>query len=174
MSRLLPGQTPDTDIVFETVGGSRWSLAHAAQNAPWQMLIVYRGLHCPLCKMQLAEFGEKIGEFDKRNIALAAVSMDSADRAATSKTSWGIDAFPLGHGLTEAQARGLGLYVSAGISEKEPARFSEAGLFLFKAGALHGAWISSLPFGRPKIDELLQGFDFVAGANYPARGELAA
>lgn len=174
MSRLLPGDAPAEDLAFDTVDGPRWSLAEAATRSPWQALVVYRGLHCPLCRNQLNELGQKIDEFEKRGITVAAVSMDSAERAATSKSDWNITAFPLGYGLTEAQARGLGLYISAGISEKEPARFSEAGLFLFKAGKLHGAWISSLPFGRPKLDELLQGFDFVDKANYPARGELAA
>ncbi|MEO0982053.1 MAG: redoxin domain-containing protein [Pseudomonadota bacterium] len=174
MSRLLPGETPASDLAFDTVDGPRWSLSDAAASAPWQAVVVYRGLHCPLCKMQLTELGRKIEEFQKRDIAVAAVSMDSAERAAQSKADWKIDAFPLGYGLTEDQARSLGLYISAGINDKEPARFSEAGLFLFKAGKLHAAWVSSLPFARPKLDELLQGFDFVAANDYPARGELAA
>ena len=44
---LLP-RKPVPSLEFDTVGGSRWSLA-AQKPQNFTMLVFYRGLHCPIC-----------------------------------------------------------------------------------------------------------------------------
>ena len=54
----------------------------------------------------------------------------------------------------------------------EPEKFSEPGLFLVKPdGTLYAAFIQTMPFARPPLDQLLGAIDFIKEKDYPARGE---
>ena len=48
MHRLKPRQQIQ-ELEFDTVAGSRWSLA-AQQPQTFTMVVFYRGLHCPVCR----------------------------------------------------------------------------------------------------------------------------
>ena len=61
--------------------------------------------------------------------------------------------------------------VSAG-HDGEPERFNEPGLFLVKPdGSVYYEALSSMPWGRPHLDDVLNGIDYVLRSDYPARGE---
>jgi alkyl hydroperoxide reductase subunit AhpC len=114
-----------------------------------------------------------LDEFSERGVHAVTVSMDDEKRAKQTIRDWNIENLPVGYGLDEDAARAWGLYLSEGISEKEPELFSELGLFLVKPdGELYYSAVNSMPFGRPDFEEILQGIDFVKKQNYPARGEL--
>jgi hypothetical protein len=67
--------------------------------------------------------------------------------------------------------RAWGLFVSAG-RDGEPERFSEPGLFLIKPdGSVYYEALTSMPWGRPHLDDILNGIDYVVRSDYPARGE---
>ena len=67
--------------------------------------------------------------------------------------------------------RRSGLFVSVG-HDGEPALFNEPGLFLIDPdGAVYYEALNSMPWGRPRLDDIVNGIDFVVKANYPARGE---
>ncbi len=68
--------------------------------------------------------------------------------------------------------RSCDLFVSRGITDEEPAEFSEPGLFLIDTeGAVFYEAINSMPFGRPQFEDVQGGIDFVVKNDYPARGE---
>ena len=101
-----------------------------------------------------------------------AVSGDPRERAERSRDEWKLDNITLGWGLPSEAMRAWGLFVSKGIKEDEPAEFGEPGLFLITpAGTVFYGGINSMPFGRPKFDEIRDGIDFVTDNDYPARGE---
>lgn len=59
---------------------------------------------------------------------------------------------------------------SAGVVE--PELFNEPGLFIVRPdGTLYWGTTSTMPFGRPHFNEILQSLDFVIPKNYPARGD---
>jgi peroxiredoxin len=158
-------------LEFSTVGGGTWRLADA-KPANFQMIVAYRGLHCPVCKTYLGELEAKLGEFAKRGVDVVAMSMDSQDRAEKAKAEWGLPNLKLGYGLSADSARAWDLYISTAIRDGEPPLFSEPGLFLVKPdGSMFYASRTSAPWGRPPLDQMLRGIDVATERKMPARGE---
>ena len=83
------------------------------------ILNVYRGLHCPRCKAQMADFMAHLDQLADFGANLVSVSMDPAERAEKAVTDWGLADTRVGYGLSEAQARSLGLYISQSIKDTE-------------------------------------------------------
>lgn len=172
---LLPRKSVPS-LEFDTVDGSRWSLADQ-KPAHFTMVVFYRGLHCPICHRYTSELNAMIADFDKRGVSTVITSTDSKERAAEAKVKWGIANLTVGYGVSIEKAREWGLYVStsrgmtsAGI--EEPALFAEPGIFLMKPDAtLYWASVSTMPFARPHFTDIAGAIDFVVSKNYPARGE---
>jgi peroxiredoxin len=136
------------------------------------MIVVYRGLHCPICKTYLRELEDKISEFDEAGVSVVAVSCDPVDRAEHAKRDWGLERLRIAYDLSITSGRKWGLYVSRGISDKEPPEFLEPGLFLIRRdGTLYAAAIQTMPFARPAFADILSAVRFVTSKDYPARGE---
>jgi peroxiredoxin len=160
------------ELSFYLTNGDEWSLKNQHPES-FTMIVFYRGLHCPVCKGYTNTLDGMLDEFSERGVHAVTVSMDDEKRAKQTVDDWNIKNLPVGYGLNEDAARAWGLYLSEGISEKEPELFSEPGLFLVKPdGELYYSAVNSMPFGRPDFEEILQGIDFVKKQNYPARGEL--
>lgn len=170
MNKVVP-RKPAPALKVDTVDNGKWELSK--QDAEqFIMIVVYRGLHCPVCKKTLRELDNKLEKFSERGVEVLAVSGDSKERARKAQDEWGIEDVPIGYGLTEKSAREWGLYVSTAISDKEPALFFEPAVFLVRPdGTLYAASIQSMPFARPSFDDLLKAIDFVVEKDYPARGE---
>lgn len=176
MSPLFPRQ-PVPALTVPLVGGGTWSLqAQTPQN--FTLVVVYRGLHCPICARYLADLDSKVAEFAKRGVTVIAISSDDAERAAKAKETWKLANLPIGYGLDLDTARRWGLYVSAGhgttsAGVAEPALFAEPGIFVVRAdGTLYFASVQTMPFARPQFADILAAMDFVIARNYPARGEV--
>ncbi|TAK48459.1 MAG: AhpC/TSA family protein [Xanthobacteraceae bacterium] len=173
---LIPRQ-PVPPLRLDLVGGDKFQLDQE-RPANFTLLVFYRGLHCPICKTQLRDLEPKLGEFDKRGVAVAAVSSDTRERAEETKRAWGLTKLRLGYGLDLAAARRWGLFVSTGrgmtsTGVEEPARFSEPALYLIKPdGTLYFGSVQTMPFARPHFSEILLAIDYVLKNNYPARGEV--
>lgn len=156
---------------FNLVEGGAWTLGEAKPEA-FQMVVAYRGLHCPVCKTYLTDLEAKLPEFAKRGVDVVAVSMDSRERAEKAKSEWGLKNLKLGCELSAASAREWDLYISKSIREGEPAEFSEPGLFLIKPdGSIFFASRTSAPWGRPPLDQMMRGIDVATERKMPARGE---
>lgn len=175
MANLIPRQAVP-ELSVDTLQGERWTLSKQRPEN-FTLLVFYRGLHCPLCKLYLRELDRQLDEFRKRGIEVLALSSDSEERARRSYDDWGLKNLTLGHGLSIDRAREWGLYVSTGIGTssvgvEEPDLFSEPGLFLVRPdGTLYAAIYQTMPFARPNFAELLKSLDIIIEKNYPARGE---
>jgi peroxiredoxin len=166
---VRPGeQAPE--LVVDFVGGGSWDLA-AQQPQGFTLVVFYRGFHCPVCRAQLSELNRRIDELEQRGLSVIAVSGDTEELASQSKSDWHLDRLAIGYGLPERSMRAWGLFVSAG-HDGEPERFNEPGLFLVKPdGSVYYEALSSMPWGRPHLDDVLNGIDYVLRSDYPARGE---
>lgn len=167
---LKPRQ-PAPPLEVRLLEGITWRLQEA-RPAAFSMIVVYRGLHCPVCKMYLADLEAKLPEFERRGVEVVALSTDSRERAEKAQAEWGLKSLRLGYGLPITTARSWGLYISRAIRDGEPPEFSEPGLFLIKQdGTLFFAAIGSAPWGRPPLDQMLRGVDVALERKMPARGE---
>jgi peroxiredoxin len=172
---LMPNQ-PVPDVELNLVDGGRYRLA-TEKSQRFAMLVFYRGLHCPICRRYLSELETLLPEFEKRGVSVIAVSSDAQERAEQVKSGWGLTKLRIGYGLTIEEARKWGLYVSrskgaTSTGVVEPDLFNEPGLFIVLAdGRLYWGTTSTMPFGRPHFNEILQSLDFVIAKDYPARGD---
>jgi peroxiredoxin len=158
------------DLELSLINDTQWSL-FAQESNTFTMLVFYRGLHCPICKKYLQELASKRNDFSKRGVHFIAISCDSKERAIKTGEDWDIDGLPVGFGLTIETARSLGLFISKGISEKEPTHFSEPAVFLVRPdNTLYASSIQTMPFARPVWDDILNAIDLIGKQDYPARG----
>ena len=172
---LMPNK-PVPALELSLAGGGRFTLS-AEKPRHFTLVVFYRGLHCPICRRYLSELESLLPDFEKRGVPVIAASSDAQDRAEQAKSGWGLKNLRIGHGLSIDEARAWGLYVSrsngmtsAGVVE--PDLFNEPGLFIVRADAtLYWGTTSTMPFGRPHFNEILQSLDFVIPKNYPARGD---
>lgn len=178
--RLMPRQlVPDLSATI--VGGPRWRLCDQKPKH-FTMLIFYRGRHCPECRSYLLEAQGLLADFRREGVSVIAVSSDSAERGAATEADWGLTELPLGYGLTIAQARAWGLYVSSGHGQgltplglTEPEFFVEPGLFLIRPDhTLFFAAVQNMPFARPPLAEVLRMVQWSALESAAARGEATA
>lgn len=159
------------ELAVDLAGGGHWRLDEQ-QPGSFTMVVFYRGLHCPVCRAQLSELNRRLDELTSRGVTVVAISGDTQERAQRTAVEWHLDRLTVGYGLSEKTARAFGLFLSRAIKDDEPARFSEPGLFLIRPeGTVYYEAISSMPMGRPRLDDIISVVDYAAKANYPARGE---
>ncbi|WP_119394628.1 peroxiredoxin-like family protein [Salinibius halmophilus] len=173
--KLHPGDAfPELSVVNRS--GESVTLGPSSGGDRWQAIFVYRGAHCPMCTRYLNRLEEHLEGFSQAGVDIVAVSADSAEQRAHHETQLRVS-FPLYHGLTEAQMKTLGLYISDPRSEQETDhRFAEPGLFVVnEQGLLHVVDLSNNPFVRPEIDTLVRGLRWIRDPknNYPIRGARA-
>ncbi|WP_372423112.1 peroxiredoxin-like family protein [Salinarimonas chemoclinalis] len=173
---LIP-RRPVPALPLPLAGGGRFDLAEETPRH-FTLLVFYRGLHCPICKVQLRELERQLGAFAERGVGVVAISSDDEVRAQRTKADWGLSELRVAYGLDLATARSWGLYVSTGRGTtsagiEEPALFSEPALYLVRAdGTLYFGAVQTMPFARPHLSDVLAAIDFVLAKDYPARGEV--
>lgn len=158
------------------VGGERFVLG-AEPGERFDLIVFYRGLHCPICAKYLIELERLVPEFEKRGVRVLAVSSDNAERAQSMAEKIKASQLRIGHSLALHNARQWGLYISASrgktsLGIEEPALFSEPGVFIVRPdGTLYYGSTQTMPFARPSFQDLLGAIDFAIANDYPARGE---
>ena len=174
--QVLKPRQATPELTLDSLQG-KWRLADQSAEH-FTMLVVYRGLHCPICKNYLRELSRLLEDFQVKGVNVLALSSDTQERAQQASSEWEIENLPLAYGLTAKQSQDWGLHRSAGrgltsIGIEEPAEFTEPGLFLVRPdGTLYWSNISTMPFARPNFKEVLGAIDFAISKDYPARGEL--
>lgn len=158
-------------LTLAKVGGGEVKIGG---RSGWQMVVVYRGKHCPLCRKYLKTLDGLLDEFKAADTAVVAISGDPKEKAESEAAEEGWR-FPVGYGLTTAQMRALGLYISEPRSPQETDRqFPEPGLFVVNPdGKAQIIDISNAPFARPDLPAILAGVKFVREKGYPIRGTLS-
>ncbi len=173
---LIPRQ-PVPALSVPLLGGDRYTLG-AAPASTFDMVVFYRGLHCPLCAKYLIELERLHEDFVSRGVLPVAISSDGEERAAEMAKKVKAERLRFGHSLPLSVARQWGLTISTSrgktsIGIEEPPLFSEPGLFLVRPdGTLYWGSTQTMPFARPHFDEIVGAIDFVVKNDYPARGEF--
>lgn len=170
MQALQSGE-PFPEVEVARLDGGTMVLGQPGEGFDWQMVVIYRGLHCPLCKKYLTQLEALAGQFHDTGIEVVVASGDPEEKAQAFVQEVGIS-LPVGHGLSVAQMRTLGVYVTDPRSPKETdTPFPEPGLFVVNgAGRLHIVDISNAPFSRPDLAALAGGLAFIRANDYPIRG----
>ena len=179
MSRITPliPRQPVPSLSVPVVGGGVWTLADQTPEN-FTLVVFYRGLHCPICSTYLGTLNERIAAFETRGVTVAVLSADSEERAVEAREKWGLDKLTVGYGLSLEKAREWGLYISTSRGKTssghlEPTQFPEPGLFLVRPdGTLYFGTVQTMPFARPRFEDILPALDFVLKNDYPARGEV--
>lgn len=160
-------------MTIPRLGGSSITLGQPENGHDWQMIVVYRGKHCPVCTSYLKELDSLLADFNALGVDVVAVSADPAEKA-QAQIELIRPSFAVGYDLNVDQMRQLGVYVSNPRSPEETDRqFSEPGMFVVNAdGNLQIVDISNAPFVRPELAKLVGGIGFIRNPenNYPIRG----
>lgn len=137
------------------------------------MVVFYRGRFCSICRTYLRSIDRKADDFSSLGVSsILACSGDSKEEAEATVKEWELQHLTIGYGVTIAEMRRWGLFISKKIKPEETDIFGEPGLFLIRPdGILYYSAINSMPWGRPAISELLAGLENVIKKNYPPRGE---
>ena len=172
---LIPCQpVPALDVPL--IDGQPFVLG-AQPGERFDLVVFYRGLHCPICAKYLIELDRLADEFAQRGVNIIAVSSDNEERGRAMAEKVGAKSLRFAYGLSLKAARQWGLYISASrgktsIGIEEPALFSEPGVFLVRPdGTLYYGAVQTMPFARPSFQDLLGAIDFAIAKDYPARGE---
>ncbi|AWI81427.1 MAG: alkyl hydroperoxide reductase [Betaproteobacteria bacterium HGW-Betaproteobacteria-13] len=172
---LVP-RLPVPALSVALTDGGRFVLG-AAPAERFDLVVFYRGLHCPICAKYLIELERLAPQFAERGVNIIAVSSDDEERAKLMAEKVQASGLKFGYGLNLHAARQWGLYISTSrgktsIGIEEPALFSEPGVFLVRPdGTLYYGAVQTMPFARPQFQDLLGAIDFAIKADYPARGE---
>ena len=137
----------------------------------WQLVVVYRGLHCPICKQYFKDLEDVLSDFTDQGISVIGVSADPEQKARAFAEETGTSV-PLAYDMSIAQMREIGLYISDPRSPEETDRpFAEPAMFLVNPeGGLHMVDVSNAPFLRPELKSLPGRIKFVLENDYPIRG----
>jgi len=172
---LMPREAVPSLNVPLTTGGTYDLKDSQAEN--FTLVVFYRGLHCPVCAMYLAELERLAPDFAERGVEIIAVSSDTEERGKAMAEKMKADKINLGYGLSLKSAREWGLFISTSrgktsIDIEEPALFHEPGVFFVRAdGTLFYASVQTMPFARPPFKDFLGSLDFALANDYPSRGE---
>ncbi len=155
------------------LNGESLSLGKPQHGADWQLVVVYRGRHCPLCTKYLNQLEEYQETLLSIGVDLVAVSGDSKAQLESHLAQLEVT-FPIAYGLTLEQMQTLGLYISDPRSEQETDHpFAEPGIFVVNnEGRIQVTDISNNPFVRPELQALVNGLGWIRNPdnNYPIRG----
>ncbi|NVK41758.1 MAG: redoxin domain-containing protein [Oceanospirillaceae bacterium] len=147
-----------------------------APESGWELVIVYRGKHCPLCRRYIDTLHDLLPHFRERDVRVVAISADSEEKAVAFTREGGYHQLVVGYELSIEQMHRLGLYISGPRSPEETDRpFAEPALFLVRPDhRIQAIEVSNAPFLRPDLGLVLNGIRFVQDNDYPIRGRFEA
>lgn len=151
--------------------GGMLILGEPQDGRDWQLVVVYRGLHCPICKKYLATLEALAPEFHDIGVDVVAVSGDPKDKASAMAREQELT-LPIGYDLSVAQMQELGLFISDPRSPLETDQpFAEPATFIINGeGRIQIIDVSNAPFARPDLQSLFNGVKFIRDKGYPIRG----
>lgn len=171
-NKLQAGGTFVT-IEAKLLNGETVQIGQPQNGLDWQMVVIYRGRHCPLCTRYLNQLQGAVDTLKDIGVDLIAVSGDSKDQLESHMQQLDVN-FPIAYGLSLEQMKALGVYISDPRSPAETDHpFAEPGLFVVNdEGIIQVIDISNNPFARPELETLVNGLAWIRDPNnhYPIRG----
>jgi len=172
-STKLKAGDPFPQFMLPSVGGGNIKVGEPQGGNDWQMVVVYRGKHCPICARYLAKLEQLQSKFFDLKVDALAISGDSKEKA-EHQVKEGSLTMPVAYDLSLDQMKTMGLYISYPRSPEETDRpFPEPGLFIVNAdGKAQVIDISNAPFARPELEMVLHGLEYIRDPEekYPIRG----
>ncbi|MEX1167748.1 MAG: peroxiredoxin-like family protein, partial [Hydrogenophaga sp.] len=107
---LMP-RFPVPALNLATTNGERFVLG-ANPGEKFDLLVFYRGLHCPICAKYLLELERLAPEFASRGVQVVAISSDSQERGKAMADKVNASGVKFACGLSLRSAREWGLYIS--------------------------------------------------------------
>ena len=161
-SRKIPAGSQFPAIKVSKLDGGDLTLGAPQDGHDWQMVVVYRGKHCPMCTSYLKDLEVLLPQFHALGVDVVAVSADPETKA-SDQIALVQPSYPVGYDLSLDQMHDLGLYVSDPRSAEETDQpFAEPGIFVVNAdGQVQVTDISNAPFARPDLKTLLGGLRFI-------------
>jgi len=158
-------------IGLPLVGGGEVPLGQPEKKGNWQVVFIYRGLHCPICRKYLTKLESLKDKFPATKTEIVAVPGDSESKAKEMAEVAGVT-FPVAYGLSIEQMKELGSSLSHPRSPKEADQpFPEPGMFAVNPeGKVQLIDISNTPFNRSDPDELVDTLKCIQENDYPIRG----
>lgn len=167
--KITPG-TKMPEFNLPKVGGGEISVGGTGK---WQIAVVVRGKHCPLCKKYLGGVPDHAERMAELGVELIAFSADSEAQAQEMMDDVGGD-IPMGYGVSKAQMQSLGLYISEPRPNETDHEFPEPGLFVTNPdGNVQIVDISNAPFSRPELAGIMRGIGAAQDRGYPIRGTVS-
>ena len=147
------------------------SVRLGGERESWQVIVVYRGRHCPICNRFLHKLEELKPRFATLKAEVVAVSADTEAQAASTLKDWELS-LDIAYDLTTEQMRAWGLYVSEPLENDGVGHdFPEPALFVLDpTGRAHIIEVSNAPFVRPDLDGIANGLGFIQAKAFPIRG----
>ncbi len=170
MTALAAGTPfPKTDL--SKVGGGTLTLGAPQGGHAWQIVVIYRGWHCPKCKDYLARLDTLQAAYHAAGIDVVIASGDPADKAQRMSDEFA-PSVAMGFDMSIAQMDALGLYISDPRDAQETDRpFPEPGVFVINPdGLIQMLDVSNVPFMRPDLEAVLAGINFHREKGFPIRG----
>jgi peroxiredoxin len=173
-NKLVAGATMP-EMTVSLASGEEVKIGGGSDAGRWQLVIVFRGLHCPLCVNYLKVLQGLAGDFDAQDTDIIAISGDGIEKTKLMEEKSEVS-MRLAYGLTVEQMKELGLYISDPRSPQETDQpFPEPGLFVVRPdGTIQIIDISNAPFSRPDLNAILRGVMFGREKGYPIRGTHVA
>ena len=159
LQALLPRYPPARNV--RLAAGGRFVLG-ASPGERFDLVVFYRGLHCPICAKYLLELERLAPDFAARGVQVIAVGSDDEQRGRQMAEKVNARRVKLACGLSLKSARQWGLYISTSrgktsIGIDEPALFSEPVVFIVRPdGTLYYGAVQTMPFARPQFQDLLK------------------
>ncbi|GJL61157.1 MAG: thioredoxin peroxidase [Nitrospirales bacterium] len=159
------------EFTLPLVNGGEVTLGQPQKKGNWQVVFIYRGLHCPICKTYLKKLEDLKGKFPAVGAEMVAVSGDPEDKAKKMVEGTGAT-FPVAYGLSIEQMKELGLYISLPRSKEETDQpFPEPAMFAVNPeGKVQLIDMSNTPFNRSAPEELIDTLKWIQENDYPIRG----
>jgi peroxiredoxin len=176
MPKTLAAGAPFPSLEISTLSDGNVTLGKPNQKrGDWQLIVVYRGKHCPICKSYLTELNGMLDDFGAINVDVLAISADPQEKAKVSASDIGYNG-TIGYDLSPKQMEQLGAFISEPRSPEETDRpFAEPATFVVRGdGKLQIVDVSNAPFSRPALKGLLSGLTFIREKDYPVRGTYEA
>ena len=165
MSEKLTPSTVIPALELSLVNGERYILGQ--QSKAWELIVVYRGNHCPRCKTYLNKLQSLAESLEQLNVNVIVVCADPIEKVQLDieQHQW---SFPIAYGLSPQSIKTLGLWASV---HADGTIFSEPGVFLINLEQkIQAMSISNAASFRPDLEVLLDGIKGIQNRGLPVFG----